>query len=569
MRKDEVKNAIDTLIDLGLIVKFDDSLELYHGRVGKKGEEWSVDPNFSNAENSTGNLNVNSVDALNASDKETAENFANARTLVAIAQGENKNSIEPQVHRIVADGEAYIFAYKTIDPKDQQKVEDAMLTLLGTNLSRLSPVSYEDRMMGGRIYSVIKEYLSKSKQAILTAEATKEIARQLTSEENLRAMFSDINIPYLGDGGTLESHVKNLVYQIAGAVNTKYALLKNPAVVLDRYVLGDHETTDGLELWRVPVRQNVDGKDVTIKTFLPMSSAFVSSLLDSSNIVGYRQRIASVTVGRNIDSYFLFDKERINTEKVIGDKQRRIVEEYENLEALCKNIFAKSKKKNKDLFDVLENGTTEEIMDYVSSMKSLAPFYEKRSGVWEGFTIKEHTESVLRWFDTNYKNALPKNVETFMKICILSHDIGKGVAYENGIMQSEANRRYAPLAFDTLGLDKRLSRLGQYIIGDSQKKTTLYYIRRQEDAKKEFTAEAKSILGDYLGDDPTPEEIEGLWQLCSILQNCDSGSYTRRGITRKSTGYHKNANFQFTASFTRPAPNSGQRGGHLKEPGED
>ena len=76
MRKDDIQSAIKVLMDLGLLVKFDDSLELYHGRVGRSGEEWSVDPNFTNADNSTGNRNVNSISALNASDQETAEEFA-------------------------------------------------------------------------------------------------------------------------------------------------------------------------------------------------------------------------------------------------------------------------------------------------------------------------------------------------------------------------------------------------------------------------------------------------------------------------------------------------------------
>jgi len=80
MEDAEKFRALHTLRELGVLIPLSE-LETYHGRVGEtdKPDQWTVDPNFSNGGNNTGNLNLNQRPALYTANSDIAKEFAEHR----------------------------------------------------------------------------------------------------------------------------------------------------------------------------------------------------------------------------------------------------------------------------------------------------------------------------------------------------------------------------------------------------------------------------------------------------------------------------------------------------------
>jgi len=93
-----------------------------------------------------------------------------------------------------------------------------------------------------------------------------------------------------------------------------------------------------------------------------------------------------------------------------------------------------------------------------------------------------------------------------------------------------------------------------YIIGDSQAFTTSYYVEKNAKAIEELRNNMAKTLKIALNRDLSDGEISGLVDICKILQTCDSGAYTRYGVTRKegTKFYYYNGNDRFTKGFDLP-----------------
>lgn len=541
MRNDEVQSAIKTLIELGVLIKYDDSLKLYHGRAGVKGDNWQVDPTYNNGGNATGNYNVNKVSALNVGDLHVAQSFATARGREARYR-KSAGDVEEQVHRIVANGEAYIINSGKIDPSAQEKCMQAMNVLLRGGVSKYSAVAWEDRKYAWVVYKALSGYC---KGQVVSKEDLDYCVEEFTKPGNLD-YFSDsvLSDDERRKGVTKKEHIKKLAYQIAGAINAKILLSCQPTRTVAKYVHGGEQKIDEFnEMWKVETEKG----DVD----LPVSSAFISSCLSNLGIVGLKSEVISATLSEKIDTVFLFDMDRINTEKVVGDKQRCMLQEFDELKEVCAKFYD-DKSYNAEWAKVLKGGSPKEILAHAKTKPEFEQLYNMSSGNWEGFTVGQHTESVLIWFDENYRDALPKEVEPFMKALILAHDVGKGYAHAHGVDQKQGNAIKSKDLFKDMGMSESLTTLASYIIGAGQSRTTDYYIYKDKNARKQMKKDVEEVYRRAFGHAPTEAEVEGVWKLCSILQNCDSASYSRRGTTRDDElGYFKNANDRFTKPFVR------------------
>ena len=67
--------------------------------------------------------------------------------------------------------------------------------------------------------------------------------------------------------------------------------------------------------------------------------------------------------------------------------------------------------------------------------------FESGTGVKEGFTLRQHTETALEIFDASYKANLPRSVYDFGRLCLLVHDIGKPEAAKRGANQEPFNAK--------------------------------------------------------------------------------------------------------------------------------
>ena len=107
---------------------------------------------------------------------------------------------------------------------------------------------------------------------------------------------------------------------------------------------------------------------------------------------------------------------------------------------------------------------------------------------------------------------------------------------------------------NTFGMDPKMAGLMKYIIGESQFYSTQYFIKGDESIFQEWQESSKLALTEYLGHEPTGEQIFGLQSVARVLQTCDSGAYTRMGITRDDEHniYYYNGNDVFTGSMMEP-----------------
>ena len=175
------------------------------------------------------------------------------------------------------------------------------------------------------------------------------------------------------------------------------------------------------------------------------------------------------------------------------------------------------------------------------------------ANVWEGFTVGQHTETCLRVFANSHQINVHEDIVPLIKLAIISHDIGKGVLRNTAESKKEANLKHAKKFYDKIELPEDLQKILLYVIGDSQDFTTAYYVNKDRSAIEGLRKDIEERLNGTLKRKLKPSEIGGLIEVCKILQACDSGAYTRYGVTRGGDGlYYYNGNDEFTKNFTAP-----------------
>ena len=146
-------------------------------------------------------------------------------------------------------------------------------------------------------------------------------------------------------------------------------------------------------------------------------------------------------------------------------------------------------------------------------------------------------------------------------MALACHDIGKGII-NNSMMNArdklkaidEETKMVANEFCEYYNMSEPVKNMLIFSIVEGQKYTSIYYIHKRKDALQVLKTRCSEVLEENLKRKPTEAEILGLVNICKIIQNCDSGAYTRYGITRdEKTGiYHRNGNDMFTKSFHTP-----------------
>lgn len=535
MKRNEMKEAMDILVKHGMFIKFSDIM-LYHGRVSKPEEmhEWSVDPEFNNGGDATGNNNVNNIAGLYAGSKQVAEDFARERLAMKHWQAkytrEDVSDLSPEVYEIVStDPQAVIinrkFDASKLSEKELSEVEKALLTISKFSVTKLAPIKFEDRENYDAVVDKIKSYLAHSGKSLLDVEDIKKI------HENI--VKTGFNASY------------QLVYDITSAMNTKRLLQTNKftASLIGRCFMGSNRATD-----------------TSLYEGFPVNSDYIAAWLSNNHVVGLVRDVESGTLGRLVETFALFDLEKINTQKVAGESYQKLIMQYDKIN----NILSEYKLYS-DFVEFLQEANAEEVMQRMKSSKIFDDLYSLDAGVWEGFSVGEHTETTLRIFEDTFEETMPKGTIPFVKLALLAHDIGKGVRGEGSIAQN--NRKYAEIFFNSLQVPEEMMHLLMYVIGGSQLCTSRYYVHKDKTALKVLNDECEAVLEQAIGRKPTEEEVSGLANICKIVQTCDSGAYTRYGVThdKKTGAYYYNGNDRFTRSFEEPKGLS-KRKLKLKEP---
>lgn len=510
------KKALNKLIHYGVLVPYG-SLELYHGRAGD-GEEWKVDPWYDNSKNNTGNNNINVVSALSTGGYDVARDFAFSRM--------KKTGGAPDVYRILTKTDnCYIYnkniEFLDFNEKQRQEISNSLAVLGDMPIDVLDPVDFQYRDS----YASVKAFVDRYQASTLKGG--------MISYDDMR----QLHISYLEKYGRVPS--VGLFEQIAGSLNAKFLFARDPHLLMGRFIFETDPTT------RRCVSYLNEKQELTL---FPINQNYIASWLGANNIIGVMRDVNSATLNRPITPTYIFDKTQIETEDQQKERLQKNEIDFGGVSRLLEGCIGSSK-----INEFLMGSSTIETMEFFNKNADVKSLLKKDAGLWEGFSIGEHTETVMRVFENTFENELPKELLPFMKLVILSHDLGKGLSKDKK-EQKMFTEKVCISMYNKLKIPQNIQNLLLFIIGDSQNYTTEYYVKKNVIAeymlKQAVDAKLKECFNKSSSD-----VIDGVVSLCKMLQTCDSGAYTRYGVTRdKKTGiYYRNGNDGFTKGFKPPA----------------
>lgn len=389
--EDKRKQALDTLVRLG-VAQYVKDIDLYHGRAGD-GTDWEVIPDFKNGGNSTNNHNVSAINGLYTADEAIAKRFAMART--------SASTPNPEVHKIVStDDSAIIFnlSFKptTLSKEEKKEFLNAMKILNEIGLTSSTPIKFEYNKSWEIIIEKLKQCVKSKNITVISNSDIEEIIKELSLNSYIKNVFShDIE------------ELRKFVYGVAGSYNARSILRYDPKAILSSYSDGAH----------IINFINLNG-DYTI------DHNFISAWCSANHIIGISETVDSVTLDETIPICHLFDTKKIMSEKQRGLMYANMLDKYSEIAESLENIV------EDDTAHLLKNGNAREILNFIKQNKECEQLYNMDCHIWEGWNIGQHTQATIDFFDSYYAEDIPKNLRPFIKICLLSHDMGKGHAYE-------------------------------------------------------------------------------------------------------------------------------------------
>src|SRR5579859_5928554 len=505
--------ALHTLQDLGMLIPLNE-VETFHGRVGRDGEaEWAIDPTFANGGNDSGNANVNSRPTLYTGEREVAEDFADRRLQIS-AKTLYRSSFISRVSNYTAEQRRSWLGrlnrearkrWEAMTPAQQDvygKPQDLTLDNLDSELRvrtealRLERDSSEDEKR--QAFEGAVAGLRAEVHAIVSADSDATIynnefspdsldeGQRTRYEEALHALlinltagspvgfndrgaiklFSDAirgmnaallpssEIPDLAHKAGLDERV---VTQLVGAYNAMRIAGVQPGYLIKLLTHNEGDfVTENLVIG--DTRQDV-----------VINLEYVQRYLRMAHIVGVRQKVDSFTLNRTITSISLFDLEKVTTPGFLEKQQQSTLRRLGGLATSFSETLP-AENRAKPLLQLLRHpyARPEQLVEAAQQVDGYREIFDGDAGNWEGFTLAEHTETVLRNFDENYADTLPVDMLPIMRLAILAHDVGKPGAVANGEKhkQKDYNAAQAKDFFDKLHIDDRLQAVLLTLIGD-------------------------------------------------------------------------------------------------------
>ena len=587
----EAYKGAETLTQLGVLSKMKD-VDLFHGRAGDGRGDWQVRADFNNSGNETGHHNINKIPALNTGSITTARDFAEAR---ARRQGASV----AEVHRIKSSNpDARIinpnFDWRSLSKFQRDDAVRAIRKTLPDVLDGIS-VDFKDRNSGlGRVFSP-SDFSSGGEYGSFTVSddiqrisaklnIRQEMAGKISGARNARILLGNYpecmsNIVYAFSDGKDSISLNFVSGRKRIPIDREYVgnWLKNMDVVganipvhsatLGRDVnncllfeLDDINTEERLEQNREAMQRRMGKMALRIyeKLHRPQDGAEANTEMSEDE----RQKECD-RLNRELDNYFCAEITRAGQKIGLDIENGMDTHEWTDpaqLRRLLNAIKAgrgekvetATSNKKGEVVNLLSENLYASPQDIIESAKKTPDYkrlFEAQSGVWEGFTIQQHTETALQFFDDNYADKLPSGVLPLLRLAIITHDIGKGVAASRGdkANQKAYNVAYADDFLKKNGIDEDMRKLIVSMIGDGMDESTDWAIRGGSDAK--FYDYCKRTVGDFLGTTPARDDVRGFAQLELALQTCDSASYTDMAVTRSRTSNSSYFNYRNSPSF--------------------
>lgn len=530
----EKYRALETLKSLGVLIPLSE-LEIYHGRAAHPGETeaWEVDPAFSNGGNNTGNSNVNKRSTLYTGHREIATDFARARS----GRTRDGSISQPEIHRIdTHDLDATVFNHNfdisKLSPQQISEYTQALSKIL-VSPTEGSPLDFQDRAAWGQLIPHIASL-------------------------GERRFFSDDDTDRLVTQSGLSTEV---VTQLIGAINSRQMAKVNPGYLISRLVNGSEDLSHGYMV--------LDGERID----MPLNLEYVQKYLHEAHIVGVQQPVYSATLDQDIEIVSFFDLDEVKTSRSKERERERSWTAFGGLAQAMDGLVSPEAQSDSPLMAQLTDthAKPRDIMQDAQRVPGYEQIFAGSAGVWEGFTLGEHTETVLRNFDETYADRMPVGLLAPMRLAILTHDIGKSetVARLSKLEQSKINTRQAIDFMDKLGVDERHQDVIISMVGLGADLAYLIDVKGEGGKVKQAMFQlAQGTMREFFGREPSRDEMRAFVEMCRTLQRCDGGAYTSMAVTRSrdGNGYYRNAP-SFNASFAQPV-DAGRRKVGLRKPGQ-
>lgn len=550
--------ALETLKEIGLLLPVS-SLDIRHGRVAFISEagEWTVDPTSRNGSNDSGNNNVHNRLALYTLDEATRQALltelgTGKKTVasdepweeheIAHAASDKEDELSKEekrqlwadlsadlgvdVYKIVAeDAEATIingkFDYGQLSPEDKARYVASMQQLL-----RLLPV-IKGMPMG--FYN--KTNADPALRELLTIRSSRQ------EQDGLAARLTSQDIEAVAAKTSTNETVVEMLASSANAQDKIFGYPKGAA----QFFMSHTEPIEG---------------ESHSKPDTPVSTEYIARFLRENHIVGSSGGVDSVTLGERITVISLFDVHKVNTSthyetiravdglkfdeigRVLGKEFEGVVVNQHPFLAVLQNAHAKPQK----------------IMEAAKQVGEFGKIFEADAGNWEGFTLEEHTETVLHNFEENYADKLPVGLLAPVRLALVVHDIGKPIAAANNDrrQQKAYNITMAKRYFEALNIDAKTSALLISLVGDGMELATKSAVFRNDRRLQDLRRYGENSLEAFTGTKPDEAMVDGYLDLCEMLATCDGGAYTTMAVTRKAgAGWHRNVG-TFNNSFEAP-----------------
>jgi hypothetical protein len=337
-----------------------------------------------------------------------------------------------------------------------------------------------------------------------------------------------------------------LVNQLAGAHNALQLALVNPGALATELL----EAQDGISDATVIV----DGQELDA----PLNLEYAARYMQQAHIVGAKIE--------GQDSAVLFEAEKAQPPETLQQDRERV---WKRLGALTNLVEAYDtpfdRKSAHSFMHTLEDAHAkpEQLMADARTVPGYAEIFDADAANMEGYTLGEHTETVLRNFEENYADRLPVELLKLMRLAIVSHDIGKPLAAANRQKhkQKEYNLAQATDFFDKLGVDPRAQGLMLAMIGEGQKHAYRIDVKRDGDvARAEMRQFAEKTIQEFTGSEQvSTAQVEAFEAMCMMLHTVDGGAYTSMAVTRRDDGVSYRNNPFFNGTFAQPT-DRGKRG---------
>ena len=523
------KSALDTLVKLGAMIYAKD-IETYHGRAGD-GSKWEVDPTFNNAGNNTGNSNVYDVSGLYTTDSQHAKEFATKRR--------RSHTQTADVYKIVAKDEDLAvvvqgFSVASLSKQQQDEYYQAISVLAQFPITEMVPIPFEYRSIYAEVKKVIQQQYKTVESGLFKDEDIENVINTLATNPDVRKVFGS------------KQKLIDFITGLLSASNTKRLISMFPANLIRQFLDGED---------KISVKMGESDFEISI------NSKYVSAWCAKNGIIGSKGKVTSATLCKTIDIVTFFDTKKIETEAQQGERIEYMNRLFEGLSLNLSDFI-----QDEEINTFLQKASASEVMQFICQDEKCYKLFEKDAGLWEGYTVGQHTEAVLDFLGKYKLEEIHPQLLPFIKVAILAHDIGKGFASDSKSMwagkHKDANKVMANFLFNALGIDAKYRKLINFIFTESQDFTSKYYFDATNSSSPELTATQKQYISDEmqkackeiltqtLGVEPTEEEIYALQKICIILQQCDSGAYTRYATLKDKSGlYYTGGNDRFTSSF--------------------